>query len=396
MLVLRFVLRTSPISLAGIALDISDRVKLEQELRAAVVRKREFLATVAHELRNPLAPIVTALNILEQQGGHTPDTIRLHDVMRRQAKLMAHLIDDLMDAARVASGKIEVRPCATNLVTVLKASIEISRPLIEAAQHKLHCHLPHEALPVVVDARRITQVVTNLLNNSAKYTPAGGEIALEAERKDGFAEIRVKDNGIGIRGEMLEKIFDLFAQGDRHEHVPGGLGVGLALVKTLVQLHHGEVFARSDGPGTGCEFVVRLPLLSPPKSHSTDSNDHSNGRILIVDDNRDAADSLAHLLRMTGDDAEVAYDGDTALRVCEQRAPSIVLLDLMMPGMDGYAVARKLRESRGAGVIIVGLTAASGRADRDRMEVAGFDFHLIKPVELDSVRALFPKRRPAT
>ena len=389
MMSLRFAVEGPSMLIGGLQLDVSERVGVEEDLRRAVARKREFLATVAHELRNPLAPITTALNILQYRGGHSEDTDRLLEVIQRQARLMSHLIEDLMDASRIARGKIQVKLEATDLMAAVRTALEISKPQIEAARHELVLSLPDEALPVMADTRRLTQVFSNLLNNAAKFTPDGGRIRLEARRLDHHSEVVVGDDGVGIDAQMLPRIFDLFAQaGDPHDRrTHGGLGIGLALVKRLVELHHGTVAAYSDGPGHGATFVVRLPLFPAGRAASQDESARTD-RVLVVDDNRDAADCLGELMKMFGTELEVVYDGAAAIASCASFEPTLALLDLGMPGMDGYAVAEKMRELRGAALTLVAVTAWSDEETRRRTREAGFDHHLVKPVGFESIRAL--------
>jgi PAS domain S-box-containing protein len=399
MLVIRFPIRDATTTmLGGLALDISDHVEREEMLKGAVARKREFIATVAHELRNPLAPISTAVSILERLGGQTPEGTRLLNVIGRQAKLLAHLVEDLMDASRVASGRMGVRLCATNLVAVLRTALEMSRPQIEAAHHELHCMLPDQPLPVMADARRLAQVFANLLNNAAKFTAEGGKIRLIARRTDGRAEVIVSDNGIGMSAELLPRVFDLFAQANpRSDRTHGGLGVGLALVKRLVELHGGEVTARSEGLGKGSEFEVHLPLLPHAKlssvSDESEPAERDGERVLVVDDNRDAADSLCDLLKLMGNEVAVAYDGKSALAMCEAFAPTLILIDIEMPAMDGYSLAQQLRPCLHGRPMLVALTGLSGDESRRRSTAAGFDYHLVKPVDIESLNALIAANR---
>lgn len=391
----------SPTFLRAATVDITRLKQLEaeqqrslQELREVDRRRTEFLAALAHELRNPLAPIRHAA-LLAQSTRADADQIRWSlDVIDRQVTHMARLLDDLLEASRIARGALELRPEAVELASVVTLATETARPLFDAKHHAFDCRLPTTEVWLQADPVRLAQVFSNLLTNAAKYTPDGGSIRLTAEMTDEHVTVYVRDNGIGIAPEMLPRVFEMFAQAESaHEYAQGGVGVGLALVKGLVQLHGGTVTAYSAGLHRGSEFVVRLPRIAAPgrvlagtqQSHAT----AVSRRILIVDDNRDAADSLALLLELDGHDVAVAYDGDTALQACAARTPDIALLDIGMPNIDGYELARRLRaQSWGREIQLVAVTGWGQQADRVRALDAGFDAHLTKPVSAQALASI--------
>jgi signal transduction histidine kinase len=351
-------------------------------------RKDEFLAMLAHELRNPLAPLATTLHVLRRTAGLHADVTDAHALMDRQVRQMARLLDDLLDVSRITRGQVTLRLEPVDLANVIAGAVDTCRPLIDARGHTLTVGLPDEPVRLRADGARLTQVLANLLVNAAKYTEPGGQIGLSAAQDGGEVVIRVRDNGPGIAPDMLPRVFDLFAQADRTlDRSQGGLGIGLTLVKRLVELHGGLVEARSGGLGTGSEFVVRLPALAvaavppppPPNGHPVPSGPR---RVLVVEDNPDAARSLATLLRLEGHDVRLASDGPQALAAAAESRPDVVLCDLGLPGMDGYAVAAALRAGPAtAGVRLVALTGYGQDADRRRSAAAGFDLHLTKPVD---------------
>jgi PAS domain S-box-containing protein len=376
-----------------------ENTQLYQALREADRRKDEFLATLAHELRNPLAPIRNSLQILKMPRLDAATIERSRDMMERQVHHLVRLVDDLLDVSRVMRGKIELRKERVELSTVIARAVETVQPLIEAQGHELTVHLPPESLSLDADPVRLAQVVGNLLTNAAKYTEANGRIRLTAQREDGEAVLRVRDSGIGIAPDMLPHIFELFVQVDHAAtRSQGGLGIGLTLVKNLVEMHHGAVEAHSEGLGEGCEFVVRLPLI--PQEYRQRIEEENGGaqreparssghRLLVVDDNRDAADSLAMLLRLQGHEVRVAHDGPAALEMVNGYCPALVFLDIGMPGMDGYEVARRLRQQPGLNnVRLAALTGWGQQEDRRRTAEAGFDHHLVKPVEPKALEGL--------
>jgi len=362
---------------------------LEREL--ADNRKDEFLATLAHELRNPLAPIRNWVNVLrltrsDERGSH------IWDMMDRQVSHMVRLVDDLMELSRITRGKIDLRIEAVELAPVIAAAVEASRPLIEGARHTLTVDVPDEPIVVTADAVRLAQIVSNLLNNAAKYTDAGGSITLSVRVDGPHAAIAVRDTGSGISADALPRVFDMFVQED---HRPkGGLGIGLTLVRSLVEMHGGRVEARSDGPGKGSEFVVRLPLSASAPVEADQGilplrKPRRMARVLVVDDNEDAAESLGALLRMMGADVQVAQDGWTALEIFDAFNPAAVFLDLGMPDMDGFEVAHQIRSRPNAkDTVLIALTGWSQERDKRRTAEAGFDRHLAKPADLETLQSV--------
>ena len=367
----------------------------EKALREADRRKDDFLAVLAHELRNPLAPLRNALQILRMTAPQE-NAARVGDMMERQVEHMVRLVDDLMEVSRITRGKIQLRKEPVDVAQLIGIAVETSRPLIQAAGHRLHVKLPEEPLTLDGDSVRLTQVVSNLLNNSAKYTDEGGQIWLTVTRDADVVSISVRDTGAGIPNDMLPQVFELFTQVDRHANrSQGGLGIGLTLVRSLVEMHGGSVQARSDGAGRGSEFVVRLPLAQQQAAEQTSAPRHSLGsmlapqRVLVVDDNHDAADSLGALLRLLGADVQIAYNGTDALAALESYRPAVVLLDIGMPGMDGYDVVRRIRARPGSrDIAVIALTGWGQEADRKRTESAGFDYHLIKPADVNALESI--------
>jgi PAS domain S-box-containing protein len=383
----------------GMNVDISARHAAEEGLREADRRKDEFLATLAHELRNPLAPIRHGLELLRLAEGNTELLARTRVMMGRQVDMLVRLVDDLLELSRIARGKIELRRERVLLADVVRAAVESSLPQIEGARHRLAVSVPIEPLMVDGDPVRLAQVLANLLNNAARYTPTGGDISLHARRSADGVAIAVRDNGIGIPPEMLPCVFDLFTQVEgAATREQGGLGLGLALVQRMVSLHGGRVEARSDGAGTGSEFLVHLPVAGDAPSAVPPASEHGAGfavqRVLVVDDNHDAADSLGALLQHLGLGVRVAYDGTAALEALGEFEPDLVLLDLGMPGMDGYATAQRMRERpAGRDAMIVALTGWGQERDRRRVLAAAFDRHLLKPVALETLHELLLARR---
>jgi signal transduction histidine kinase len=382
--------------------EIHERKRAEEALKEADRRKDEFLATLAHELRNPLAPVRNALNLLRLAGQNQEIVVEASQMIERQVDNLVRLVDDLLDVSRITRGKINLQKEPVDLATVVARAIESSQPLIDARKHTLDVKLPTAPLLVEGDPMRLAQVLLNLLNNAAKYTPEGGRIWLAAERADAIAVLRVRDTGLGLRQEMLPKVFDLFTQAERTlDRSEGGLGLGLTLVRRLTELHGGTVEAFSDGPGQGSEFVIRLPLLvgTPPpglEKHAATSGQAlfpSAHRILIVDDNRDAAESLAMLLRMLDNDVRTAHDGRRALEVAATYRPDVVLLDIGLPGMSGLDICRRLREQHTGGQqpLIAAMTGYGQEEDRRRSQEAGFNVHLVKPVDLNSLREVLAR-----
>jgi PAS domain S-box-containing protein len=375
--------------------------KLFNQLRDADRKKNEFLAVLAHELRNPLAPITNALELMRTtKGGEEEEVGPLREMMDRQVQQMTHLIDDLLDVARITSGKIVLRKERLDLSEVVKSALETSRPFIDRARHELTVTMPPQVLHVEGDRTRIAQVLSNLLTNSAKYTPDGGRIWLSVNRDDQQAVIRVRDTGIGIPSEMLPLLFEMFTQVDRNlGRSQGGLGIGLALVRRLVEMHDGTVEAHSDGPGKGSEFVVRLPLATDEQNQTECNGEEDAGsiignafsklRILVVDDNRDTAESLAKLLKHMGNEVCIANDGPSALDAAANFRPNVVLLDIGLPGMSGHDVARRMRQMPEVkDAVLVAQTGWGQDEDKRQSIEAGFTAHLVKPVDAAELRRL--------
>jgi signal transduction histidine kinase/ActR/RegA family two-component response regulator len=376
-------------------MDVSTSKRTELALREADRRKDEFLAILAHELRNPLAPIRNSLHILRLSSRQDPSvSAAVSEMMERQVDHMVRLVDDLLEVSRITRGKIELRREPVEIAAVLRVAVETARPLMDAAGHELAISLPPEPLTVNGDRVRLAQVFSNLLNNAAKYTDRGGHVHLVCKRDGDAVTVAVRDDGRGIPDELLPRVFDLFMQVDRGaDRAQGGLGIGLTLVRSLVEMHGGRVHARSGGPGLGSEFVVRLPLCADPLPAFADPRTQlpeATGRqVLVVDDNRDAAESLAMLLRLLGMDVRVAYSGAEALAVLGHYEPEVVLLDIGMPGMDGHEVARRIREEpRFRGTTLIALTGWGQEEDRVRSRTAGFDHHLVKPADVTTLHAL--------
>jgi two-component system CheB/CheR fusion protein len=378
-----------PVLVGGVAFDVTDRVQAEEAIRQSNRRKEEFLATLAHELRNPLAPIRNALKFLQYKGPPDPEMQNARTIIDRQVDQMARLVDDLLDVSRISRGKINLVMERVNLGVVVANAVEASRPLIDAAGHELTVTLPAEPVYLHADVTRLAQVLLNLLNNAAKYTPPRGRIALSAEIAGDEVVLRVRDNGIGIPANMLTGIFDLFSQVDNSmERTHGGLGIGLTIVKSLVEMHGGSAEARSEGPGQGSEFILRLPIsreaVPMPEPPFLDGVARPAARLcaLVVDDNHDAADSLAMLLKVGGYDVRTAYDGPKALELSAQSTPDVMFLDLGMPKMNGCDVAMAVRRQPwGKGVCLIAITGWGTEEDRRRTSAAGFDHHLVKPAD---------------
>jgi len=379
----------------GSVIDITNRKKIEEELResqAALLeadrRKDEFLALLAHELRNPLAPIRTGLELMRLAGDDRSVIEEVRLTLDRQSQQMVRLIDDLLDVSRITRGTVELRKGRVELARVVESAVETARPVIEELGHKLTVHLPMRPVVLEADPTRLAQVISNLLNNAAKYMQRGGNIVLTAERHGSSVVISVKDCGIGIPAEMLGRIFDLFIQVDASlARSHGGLGIGLTLVKRLVEMHGGSVEARSDGPDRGSEFIVRLPIVlgllrEPSESNGQSVASRAKRRILVVDDNENAAQMLGMLLKALGNDVRTVFDGLAALETAAHFRPDVVLLDIGMPKLDGYETARRIRqEPWGKYMVLAALTGWGQEEDKRRTREAGFDHHFVKPVE---------------
>jgi CheY-like chemotaxis protein len=363
----------------------------ESQLREADRRKDEFLATLAHELRNPLAPIRTGLAILKNAASSSAAVAQAHQVIGRQMQHLVRLIDDLLDVSRITAKKLELRLERLDVRDVVQHSIETARADIDAARHELVVRVPPAPLYVLGDPTRLTQIVANLLQNASKYTPSHGRIEVTASRHEHKVEISVRDNGIGIAAEHLPLLFETFSQVVPGLERGGGLGLGLALVRGLVALHGGEVDVRSEGRGRGSEFVVRLACApadsaespaSPAAGHTAPEAAALPRRILVVDDNVDNTEALCLYLAQRGHVVQSAYDGDQACRMAEEFRPDVVLLDIGLPGKSGHDVCRHLRaQPWGASMLVVAQTGWGQRADRQRSQLAGFDAHLVKPVD---------------
>jgi signal transduction histidine kinase/ActR/RegA family two-component response regulator len=373
-----------------------ERERSAEALREADRRKDEFLAMLAHELRNPLAPISNSLDLLRMIGHEPGVLVRVHEVMERQVAHLVRLVDDLLELSRITRGRIELRLETVVLADAIHSAVETSRPLIEAGGHSLTIALPAEPLLMHADPVRLAQVFANLLNNAARYTPEPGHIRISARRNGGEVVVSVRDTGIGIPSQMIPYVFEMFARGAAGSRVGGGgLGIGLTLVRSLVAMHGGRVAVHSDGAGRGSEFVVRLPLTrhgaakpsgvaQPPAPAPASAH-----RVLVVDDSRDAAESLAMLLSYLGANVRVAHDGPAALSALEQHRPDAVLLDIGMPEMDGYEVARRIRRHRDFSTVpVIALSGWGQEEDRRRSRAAGFDYHLVKPADLEVLRSL--------
>ena len=391
------------VGISKIARDITDQKRTEkalrdseESLRAADRLKNEFLATLAHELRNPLAPIRNSVHILGMAVGDNSSVAAVQEVLERQVSHMSRLVDDLLDMARINNGKIELRNEAVELAGLIRSALELSMPLIDANKHRVAITLPPDPLTVEGDATRLIQVIANLLNNAAKYMEPDGQIWLTAAREGSEAMISVRDAGIGIEARMLPRVFEMFTQvDDEGQRKQGGLGIGLALAKRLVEMHCGRIQARSAGKLQGSEFIVHLPLAVPQLSAVRDAaplrghGSQPGTRILIVDDNQDAASSLGMLLQMLGNDVQTVNDGLTALDALVSFRPAVVLMDLGMPVMSGYEVAQQARMlPHCKDTMFIALTGWGQEEDRRKTRDAGFDYHLLKPVNVGDLRVL--------
>jgi PAS domain S-box-containing protein len=383
--------------------DITLIKRAERTLREADRRKDEFLAMLAHELRNPLAPIRSAVGVMERIQVADPTYSWGLQMINRQVDHMVRLVDDLLDVSRLTHGKIGLKMSRVNLAVLVERAIETSRPGIESRRHRMHVALPAKAVYLECDPVRIAQVISNLLNNAAKFTPPGGTISLAAEASDTHVTVCVKDSGIGISPEQLHTVFDLFAQADQSlERSEGGLGIGLTLVYRLVEAHGGSVAAFSAGLGQGSRFTVRLPLARAGSAPSVagaggDAVRTPTYRVLIVDDNADSCEALQMLLEMLGHEVRKALDGPAALELTRTFSPHLVLCDLGLPGMDGYEVVQRLRADAGEHQPVVAAITGYGQdEDRRRTQGAGFDHHLVKPVDWKAIESLIESLAPHT
>ncbi len=373
--------------------DVTERRRYEKDLHEEARRKDEFLAMLAHELRNPLAAVSNAVQLL-----HHPEAESLMDwckgVIDRQVNQLTRLVDDLLDVSRITQGKIQLRLQQVNLVTLLRSASSSVRPLIADRNHDFHVAIGPERISIEADPTRLEQVVVNLLTNAAKYTESGGCIELNAALEAGHAIIRVRDNGIGIAPELLPHVFDLFTQGDRSlARSEGGLGIGLTMVRKLVELHGGTVEADSEGPGRGSTFTVRLPAraegASRPNPPGSPAFEPVKVRILLIEDNTDLGLSMSRLLKLLGHDVAVAHDGAAGVQAAHSYRPELILLDIGLPGMDGYEVIRKLRQDASTrDTRVIAMTGYGQEDERHRALAAGFDDYLTKPVDQDTLVAI--------
>ena len=384
--------------------DVTDRIRLEKQAKDQTTsladlrrRKDEFLAMLSHELRNPLSPILNAMHLLRLQGGEDPIQREARGVIERQVGQLTRLVDDLLEVSRITTGRVRLEPQRVDARFVVESAVESARPLIERHRHELSVSLPPGPIWLHADPGRLEQVVVNLLNNAAKYTEDGGRIALNLRQEGDEMVLGVRDTGVGIAPELLPRVFDLFTQADRSlDRAQGGLGIGLSLVRHLVEMHRGTVEVDSRGPGRGSEFTVRLPVLlspaiPPPADPEPPATPAAGGlKVLVVDDNEDSANMLAKLLGMAGDEVRTAYTGPAALEAAAAHPPDVVLLDIGLPGINGYEVARRLRllPNLRKDVVIVAMTGYGQDADRQLAREAGFDSHLTKPVDFVKVKAL--------
>jgi signal transduction histidine kinase/CheY-like chemotaxis protein len=382
---------------------LGDRQKLAgmaDALKAADRRKDEFLAMLAHELRNPLAPILAGAELMKKAPGADARLASISDIITRQTRHMTKIVDDLLDVARVTRGLVTVDKAPLDFTRVVSAAVDQARPLLDARRHELTIEMPRSRLEIIGDHARLVQVLSNLLNNAAKYTPEFGLIKLKIVTTSKELCFSVEDNGTGIAPDLMPELFDLFSQGSRSiDRAQGGLGLGLALVKTLVELHGGSVRAFSEGVGQGAQFMVRLPLAQGPSRIATEDKPACPGqkpgsvRLMVVDDNADAARTLANLLQLDGHTVRVAYDGRAALEQARREPFEVFMLDLGLPGMDGLELARHLRgmpDTRDA--LLVAITGYGQPGDRAKSLAAGFDEHFVKPIDSDALRTVLSKR----
>jgi CheY-like chemotaxis protein len=385
----------------GAARNITGRKRAEEAFREADRRKDVFLATLAHELRNPLAPLHNGVQRLRRtsMGNACDRDCAVIDMMERQVSQLIRLVDELLEVSRISRGKIELRKEQSDMAAILRNALETSQPLIEKNGHEATLGVPPDALPVHGDPMRLAQVFTNLINNAAKYTPPGGRITVDASRQGQEAVVEVRDNGFGISAEDLPRVFDLFGQALSGQE--GGLGIGLALARNLVEMHGGKIDARSDGPGNGSVFIVRLPLdhslpLECPKNVGPPAPTDYARRVLVIDDDHDVANSLGMLLESLGAKVRVVYDGQSGVEILPAFDPDIVFIDIGMPKVDGYETARRIRSNHHERRFsLVALTGWGQNEDRRRAQDAGFDLHLTKPAPIDALENLLARVRSA-
>jgi CheY-like chemotaxis protein len=374
----------------GNVFDVTEQKRVEQALAEANRRKDEFLSMLAHELRNPLAPIRNAVALMRLQSARSPEFTGVCELLDRNVLQLVRLVDDLLDVSRISHGKIRVERNQVDIRAVIEQAVEISKPLLDARSHRLTVHGMEAPVRVLGDLTRLTQVVANLLNNAAKYTDPGGQVAVYVDRVDAEAVIRVRDTGIGLPADKLESVFEPFTQMEpTRERSEGGLGIGLTLARRLVELHGGRLSASSEGPGLGSEFTVRLPMASNAATPDPEAPAASQTprRVLVADDNVDAAEKLARLVRGQGHEVRVAHNGPAALKAADSFQPELIVLDVGLPEMNGYEVARRLRRQPGlAAATLVAISTNGQCDDGSRCRDAGFDRHLVKPVDAEAIR----------
>ncbi|HLJ94820.1 MAG TPA: PAS domain S-box protein [Gemmataceae bacterium] len=392
-----------PAFIGGMAIDITDRLRTEEALKEADRRKDEFLAMLAHELRNPLAPMRNALHLMRMPGASRETIEEARQMTERQVQHLIRLVDDLLDVSRIMRGRIELRKEPVELATVIARSAEAAQPIFDTQGQQLLVSLPPERVWLNADPTRLIQVFGNLLHNAAKFSHRAGRVWLQAERQGEQVVVWIKDEGVGIAPDLLPQIFDLFVQGDKSlERSQGGLGIGLTVVRKLIELHGGQITAHSAGPGRGSEFVVRLPAgkgtakqeVGEPQGQA--ASPPASRRVLVVDDNTDAAESIAMLLRLWGHRVRVAYTGPEALRAAEEYQPDVAFLDIGLPGMDGYEVARRLRQQPTfQRTVLAAVTGYGQEDDRRRSAEAGFNHHLTKPVAPETLQKILAEAEPS-
>jgi PAS domain S-box-containing protein len=387
-----FDMQGAPRGIVSVATDVTERKHFEDTLREADRRKDEFLAMLSHELRNPLAPIRNAVQVLSILGTSDPRFQEARDIIVRQVEHLTRLVDDLLDVSRLTRGKITLQKESLLLSDVVDAAVETSRPLIEHQEHSLSVRLTDATLRLEGDHARLVQVIANLLGNAAKFTPKGGHISLVVERTGGEAVIRVRDTGVGLAKAAQGRVFELFAQEETTlARSQGGLGIGLTLVKRLVDMHGGRVTVQSEGQGRGSEFKVTLPAMAPSEpvtdgaAKPLDAQTTSRLRVLVVEDNADAAGGLKMLLELAGHDVEVASDGLQALRLVDDFEPHVALVDLGLPVLDGFQVARRIRQEHPTRPLLIALSGYGREEDKQQSKAAGFDHHLVKPVDFRAI-----------
>ncbi|HVW38838.1 MAG TPA: ATP-binding protein [Pirellulales bacterium] len=394
--------------IGGMAIDITDRIRAEEALRDADRRKDEFLATLAHELRNPLAPISNSLQVLRMQGALSDDSAAAHAIIERQVRQMVRIVDDLLDVSRITRGRLELRQERIELADAVRSAIETSRPAVDGRGHELVVDLPEQPIYLEGDLTRLGQAFSNLLNNSARYTPPGGRITIEAKAAAEQVVVAVRDNGVGISAESLPYVFEMFRQGDGAlERSQGGLGIGLTLVRRLVELHGGTVEVHSEGRGQGSEFIVRIPLAEPldaeaaPTAPETPHAMATPGkppqrRVLVVDDNSDSATTLGKMLEIMGSEVRLAHDGLQAVDVASSFQPEIIFMDLGMPNLNGYDATRRIRTMPwGREITIVALTGWGQQEDVQQSIEAGCTTHVVKPIDFAVLGKLMSGMMPA-